>query len=368
MQIGTAVSKPGTIQYGRWEALKHPTGHSEFLPVIIAQGKVDGPCLWLTAGIHGNEHGGPNTIYQLLTEDLVARLRGTVVAIPALNPAGLRTGKRSPYHVPKDPNRLWPDGKPEKVLDPDKSPPSSLEMAYKRLFDDVAATADYLIDLHSAWIGSLSFAFRDQILYRTDGDEEGNKLKAEALAARQGEMLQAYGHTVLKDFPVIHGLDEDLHRSVSTAVMYLARIPTLTVELSTDLVPDLAVIAAAAAGHRNVMRWADMLDGDMEPIEGIKVVDPGYPVRRCNTPRVEEACIVAHLVEPGDPLTVGQPVGETRDAWGRPVGEGVVRSEYDGFVLGRSHGAYYYPGDPVLFSAIRDTAPLVVPYPNDFFA
>ena len=34
--LGTASAKPGTIQYGRWEALAHPTGHKEFLPVIIA--------------------------------------------------------------------------------------------------------------------------------------------------------------------------------------------------------------------------------------------------------------------------------------------------------------------------------------------
>ena len=36
--LGTATAQPGTTQYGRWEALSHPTGHVEFLPVIIAQG------------------------------------------------------------------------------------------------------------------------------------------------------------------------------------------------------------------------------------------------------------------------------------------------------------------------------------------
>jgi predicted deacylase len=181
-------------------------------------------------------------------------------------------------------------------------------------------------------------------------------------------MLQAYGHTILKDFPIVQGLDEDLHRSLSTAVLYLARVPAITVELSTGLVPDLAVIAASVAGTRNVMRWAGMLDGDMEPIDGIKVVDAGFPVRRCNTPRVKAACVVTHLVEAGDPIVAGQPVAEVRDVWGRPLGEGVLCSEYDGFAVGRAHGAYYYPGDHVLVSAIRDTAPLVAPYPSTFFA
>ncbi|MBI4771326.1 MAG: succinylglutamate desuccinylase/aspartoacylase family protein [Chloroflexi bacterium] len=147
--LGTASAAPGSLQYGQWEALQHPTGHSEFLPVIIAQGKQPGPCLWLTAGIHGPEHAGPTTLYRLLTQELVDRLRGTVVAIPALNPAGLRTMKREPYHAPTDPNRMWPDGKPEKPQDPDKDPPSSLERAYGRLFEEMLAGADYLIDYHN---------------------------------------------------------------------------------------------------------------------------------------------------------------------------------------------------------------------------
>ncbi len=365
--LGTVTSKSGTIQYGRWEALSHPTGHIEFLPVIIAQGKADGPCLWLTAGIHGPEHGGPAMIYKLITQDLVDRLRGTVVAIPALNPAGLRTMKREPYHAPKDPNRLWPDGKPEKPPDPDKEPPSSLERAYKRLFEEMVANADYLIDYHNAWTGSISFAFRDRVMYRADQDADRHKAEAEALAARQGEMLCAYGHTIVNEFPVEKYIEEKLHRSTSAAALLVGKIPAFTVELGTGEVPDPATVTASAAGTRNVMRWAGMLDGDPEPIEGLQVVDPGFPVRRRGTPRVNEACVVLHLVEPGDLVNAGDPVAKVCDVWGRPLSDGLLRSEYDGFVIGRSHGIYFYPGHAVLGMAIRDDAPLVAPYPEDYF-
>jgi predicted deacylase len=365
--LGIASSKPGSIQYGRWEALSHPTGHTEFLPVIIAQGKADGPCLWLTAGIHGPEHAGPAVIYRLITQDLVDRLKGTVVAIPALNPAGLRTMQREPYHAHHDPNRLWPDGKPEKPPDPDKDPPSSLETAYKRLFNEIVIDADYLIDYHNAWTGSISFAFRDRVMYRADQDADRHKAEAETLAAKQGEMIRAYGHTVINDFPVEKYVDEKLHRSTSAAALLTGKIPAFTVELGTGHMPDPAIVAASAAGTRNVMRWAGMLDGDPEPIEGIKVVNPGFPVRRRPTPRVTEACVVLHLVKPGDLVNTGDPVAEVRDVWGRPLGDGLLRSEYQGFVIGRSHGIYFYPGDAVLGMAIRDDAPLVAPYPKDYF-
>jgi len=365
-QIGTAKSQPGTIQYGHWEAFTHPTGSAEFLPVVILQGVEDGPCFWLTAGIHGPEHAGPLVLHKLLTEVLAKQLRGTIIAIPALNPVGLRTMSREPLPDEKDPNRLWPDGKPAKPPDPDLEPPSPLEITYKKIFDLMLETADYLIDYHNAWTGSISFSFQDRMLYRPDGDGSA-KAEAEALVQRQLEMLKAYGHTIIGEMPVSKLIDDDLHRSTSGALLYLGKKPTFTVELGTGHMPDPAIVQASAAGTRNVLRWAGMLDGEMEPIEGIKVIDPGYPVRRLQTPRVKEAGVVFHLVQAGDMVQSGQPVAEIRDIWGRPIGDGYVYSDCDGFVIGRSHGIFYYTGDAVLGLAVRNTEPLVEPYPEDYF-
>ncbi len=359
--LGTTTSQPGTIQYGQFDALSHPTGHTEFMPVIIAQGKEDGPSLWLTAGIHGPEHTGPAVLYKLITPELVEHLRGTIVAIPALNPAGLRTMKREPYHDETDPNRLWPEFKP-RPADPDKRPPSALELAFKRLFEAVTASADFMIDYHCAWTDSLSFIFRDRVMYAADQD----KAEAERLAARQDEMIRAYGHTIVTEFPVEKYIDEKLHRSTTGAALLLGHIPSFTVELGTGDMPDPRIIRASVAGTRNVMRWAGMLDDEPEPITGITVVEPGFRVRRMMTPRVSEAGVVLHLVEAGDQVKPGDPVAEFRDIWGRPIGDGLIRSEHEGFVVGRQHGIYVYPGEAVLCLAVRDEAPLVGPYPVDY--
>lgn len=364
--IGNAKVVPGTIQYGRWKAFLHPTGQSEFLPVVVACGKADGPCLWLTAGIHGPEHSGPLVLHQLINQDLVRRMRGMIVAIPALNPVGLRMMDRQPHPDEKDPNRLWPDGKPPKPYDPDKDPPTPLELTYKRLFDVMLECADYLIDYHNAWTNSISFAFQDRVLYRPDESGEA-RAAAEALLARQLEMLRAYGHTIIGEMPTKKLIEENLHRSTSAALLYLGRKPAFTAELGTGHMPDPAIIRAAAAGTRNVMRWAGMLDDEMEPIQGIKVVDLGFPVRRLSTPRVKKAGVVMHLLESGDLVSKGQPVAEMRDVWGRPIGDGYIYSEYNGFVLGRSHGVFYYPGEPVLNTAVPMDGEMVEPYPEDYF-
>jgi hypothetical protein len=367
LTIGDIRAIPGSIQYGRFEALTHPTGHTEFFPIVLAKGAEEGPCLWLTAGIHGPEQAGPSVLYRLITTELVSQLRGTIVAIPALNPAGLRTMKRKPYHAQMDPNRLWPDGKSKALPDPDKDPPTSLELAYGRLFEQVLVTANAMIDYHNAWTGSLSFSFLDRMFYRADRDADQNKAEAEALSSRQMELLRAYGHTIICEMPGDKLIDDDLHRSTTAAALYLGKIPSFTVELGTGHMPDPAIVAAACSGTRNVMRLLGMLIGEYEPIDGIKVVDFGSLCRRLSTPRVSEACIVLHRVEAGDTVRQGDIVADVLDVWGRPLGEGVIRSEYDGFVLGREHGIYYYPGESILSMAVPNTTPVVIPYPADYF-
>jgi predicted deacylase len=132
-------------------------------------------------------------------------------------------------------------------------------------------------------------------------------------------------------------------------------------------VPELAITAAGIAATRNVLRWAGMLDGEREPITGIPVIDPGYPTRRTQAVRCMESCILLHRVDSGDRVQKGDIIADMVDVWGQPVGEGLLRSPYDGFVWVRSHGIYNYPGKTAVGMSIRDEHPLVGPYPEDYF-
>ena len=362
LTIGTAAAKRGEIVYGEYFLVQHPVGGAEILPVIIAQGSEDGPVFWITAGIHGIEHAGIQVIHKLITPELVKQLRGTIVAIPTLNPAGLRTLERQAYYHAGDPNRLFPDGRTPKT-DPDKMPPSALEQAYGRLFEEIKKTASFYFDLHTMGGHALSFIFRDRVLYRK-GDDEARK-RAEIVSQKMDEMARAYGHTMTADFALGKYIDEKLHRATTASVSMLAGVPSLTAELGSPYTPYPEVVHAAISGLRNVMRWAGMLDGEMEPITGIKVVDPGYATRRRSVARVTEACMVHHLKEPGDLVKVGDPLVEMRDAWGRVLG--VLTSEYDGFVISRPAGILFYPGEATVLLAIPDDEPLVGEYPEKYF-
>jgi predicted deacylase len=370
LQIGSVKAAPGRIRYGRYDLVAHPVGGPEAMPVILAQGDPKGPVFWVVAGIHGPEHAGLQVIHRLINRDLVRHLHGTLVALPALNPAGLRTQQRQAYHHDGDPNRLWPDGKPPARPDLETDPPSSLELAYGRVFADMRRAGDYVVDLHNAWTGSVSFVFRDRVFYRNQGSPaERKRARQAALAvdAQMAAMCAAYGHAVVQEMPPKRYLAQTLHRSTTAAVSNLLQRPALTMELGTGLVPDPAIVRAAVAGLRNLLRWAGMLPGEMEPITGIRVPDPGFACRRAPLPRVSVPCVVHHLCEPGDLIQVGQPLAEVRDIWGRPIAEKVLKSEHDGWVIGRNSGVLYYPGQDIYGLAIRDTLPTVQPYPKDFF-
>ncbi len=371
IRLGTATAKAGRITYGEFEMLAHPVGGREAMPVIIAQGDPKGPVFWATAGIHGPEHTGIQVIHQLLTRELVKELHGTIIALPALNPAGLRTMQRQAYFHDGDPNRLWPNGKPRpEKPDPDEDPPSSLELTYGRLFEAMRANGGVMVDLHNAWTGSVSFVFRDRVFYRNDGAAEARKAEraaAERVDRQMAEMCAAYGHPIVQEMPPKKYLARKLERSTTAAASNLLRLPALTMELGTGHLPDPAIVRAATAGLRNILRWAQMLPGAPEPITGIPQPNPGFPCRRLGTPRTTAPCIIHHLLQPGDLVHKGQPVAEVRDIWGRPTAEKVITSDYDGWVIARSHGIVYYPGTDVYGLAVRDSLPPVQPYPKDYF-
>jgi predicted deacylase len=367
LKIGTAQAKPGRIAYGTFDLVTFSTGGIDRIPVVIAQGRRAGPCFWFTAGMHGPEHSGLQVIHDLVTPALVRELRGTVVAIPALSPAGLRTNQRVPYYAPGDPNRLFPDGKPKGKPDPDKDPTGDVELGFARLFKEIERTADALIDLHNAWTGSLSFVYRDRVLYRSDKNAKANKAAAQALDKRLDGLCNAYGHSVVMEYPVGKYLDEKLHRSTSGAALNLARIPSFTVELGCGHMPDPAIRKACVSGLRNALRWAKMLGGSYDPSRGIKVMNPGYRCRQRRCPRVASPCIVKHLIEPGAMVKKGQPVLELRDIWGRELSQSPLRSEYDGWIVGRQHGIVFNSGQPAYVMAIKDDLPTVEPYPKSYF-
>ncbi len=361
IEIGSAKSKPGTISYGYIDGLELPTGGYERIPVIIAQGKTDGPTFFLTANVHGNELTGIAVIHEVVQESSLEKLKGTIVAIPTLNPSGLRLGRRDTEFDTGDPNRMYPEGMfEEDEVDEDKDPPAPYELIAEKVFSYLKKYADYHIDFHNYEFRSIVYSIIDRIFF----EDEFSKEDAETLSAQQIEMVKAFGATYTIDFPSKKYMKLKYHRSVSGSVLNNLHIPAFTVELgaNTVIIPD--VVKGSAKGTLNVLRWAGMLDEPYEEIVEFPTPQPAEQIRRFAHPRAKHSGLIRFTVSPGDMVKKGEPIAIISDIFGKPLGDGYIRTDYDGLIINLQNRITVYPEQPIAEMGIQDRHPIVVQKPE----
>lgn len=59
------------------------------MPIKVIHGRQQGPCVLITAAMHGDEVNGTEIINRLLSRPALKRLRGTIIAVPVVNVYGL---------------------------------------------------------------------------------------------------------------------------------------------------------------------------------------------------------------------------------------------------------------------------------------
>ena len=349
MQLGTAKSEPGELVTGWLDVTDLPTGTPERLPVLVAEGEDDGPALWVTASIHGNEVTGLAAAQDVMTDDLPDEIRGTVVCVPNLNPAGLRRNSRTSYYGDEDPNRYFPDPDAES-----SRPPSVQQLVDERIYEAFADSADALVDLHTAHVGSMPFLIRDRVLYGENRTEEEARDLADELEA----LVDAFGMPVVNEYAAAEYTEQNLQRSTAGAALNNAGIPAFTAELGGHEVVEEDVRAAAVDGVRNVMRELGVLPGDPDPAAVGPEAPVDYPVKRAVHPHTETPGIVRHRVEPGDAFEAGDVIADIVT----PHGDSkvTVETDHDGYVLGRMHGVAAYENDALASLAVQDDGDVVV--------
>ena len=130
---------PGKSQ--RFPFVPDETFESSYLntPVFVARGAMAGPTLCITAGVHGDELNGVEIARRAFSNVDAKSLRGTVIALPAINAEGVRTGNRY-LSDRRDLNRAFPgsaDGSVARLI------------AYS-VTTELLVHCDALIDLHTA--------------------------------------------------------------------------------------------------------------------------------------------------------------------------------------------------------------------------
>ena len=361
IHFGTATSRPGSTSYGSLRVLDLPTGGYEEIPVIIAQGTEEGPVVCVTANIHGGELTGIACIHQVLADDLPSRLRGTLIALPTINPAGLQVMQRYPYYEPKDPNRVWPGYKSPAS---NGVPPAIYQQVAIQIFDAIIAThPDCLLDLHNASIDSIPFTIRDRVLFPPN-PSDSQRRHADELAEKLEWLARIFGLSIVNESAAAKYVELALHRSVAGSIVNTAGIPSLTLELGMGMAIDPPAVDAGAQGIMNVLRAYEMIDGVVEPITQVPVIDLGFQVRRDDSARAPVSGILQSVVQPGQPFTEGDLLGRVVDIYGRSIDGGDITASADGWLIGWRNGIAVYRGQPVASLAVRDDDALTGPQPE----
>ena len=109
------------------------------MPVFVARGVTPGPTLCLAAGVHGDELNGVEVARRAFAQIDPQELQGTLIALPAINAEGVRTGNRY-LSDRRDLNRAFPG----------RTGGSIASLIAHAIFTNVLSHCDALLDLHTA--------------------------------------------------------------------------------------------------------------------------------------------------------------------------------------------------------------------------
>ncbi len=272
--------------------------------VQVLHGRSDGPTVWLSAAIHGDEILGVEVIRRVLTTIDVRTLRGTVLAVPIVNVHGFNTGDR---YLPdrRDLNRSFPGS----------ARGSFAARLAKVLMDEVVGRSDIGIDLHT---GSLGRSNLPQI--RADLSDE-----------RTRELATVFGAPIMIDANTRDGsLRQVATEQGRTVLLY---------EGGEALRFDEHAILVATFGVLRVLNHLGMVDEDVPA-----GVQPAHS-SGSGWVRASRSGII-HLEEPlGAHVSKGQTVARLLGPHGERSAR--LKARYDGVVIGLAQHPLVNRGDAV---------------------
>lgn len=274
-QFGT-LNVPYSRNESAWGAVPIPIA-------VIANGS--GPTLLFTAAAHGDEYEGPIALMDLARSINPDQVQGRILLLPALNLPAVATATRLSPIDGLNMNRIYPGRRDGTVS----------EMIADFVMSQLVARADVVVDLHSGG-KTLNFVPSAVMHYLADAE-----LMARTLAA-----VRAFGAPIGL---VLRELDSQ--GMLDTAVEDMGRL-FISTELGGGGTVTRHSAAVAKRGVRNLLAHFGVLDEAPAPPDA----DGWPPTRMMHTPDADCYVIAEHagiyepLVDLGEPVADGQPIGQ----------------------------------------------------------
>lgn len=285
--------------------------HTEMtLSVHVVHGRLDGPTLFVSGAVHGDEIIGVDIVRRVAKLKSLSRLKGTLILIPIVNTFGFLNLSR---YLPdrRDLNRCFPGIE-------NGSPASQLAHTFMK---EIVARSDFGLDLHSGAVHRANFP---QI--RANLDDPA--VRAMALAFGAPVMLNSN----LRD----GSLRESAQEASCNMLLY---------EAGEALRFDEMAIRVGVRGVVGVMRSVGMLApsrGKGKPIESIEAHSSHW-LRAPISGMMRMSKGLGKSVRKGQVLaTVSDPLGSSED---------VVQARHSGIIIGRTNLPIVNRGDAVFHVA-----------------
>jgi predicted deacylase len=285
-------------------------GDNVKMPVSIINSEKEGPTVFLSAAIHGDELNGIEVVRTVAREWDHKDIKGTLICVPVMNVLGFLTQKRNFPILNRDLNRSFPG----------KSKGKSSSRVADIIWNNFILKSDICIDFHTSTRG------RSNMLHvRGDLEKEGVEKLAKSF----------YTNIIMNT----DGPDGSLRKEATEE-----GIPTITVEIGQAHRFERQKIDKALQGVKNVLCKYNVKEsqGNKNKTKWTETIE-GWDEKTWI--RANSGGIVEINHQTGDLIKEGEIICKISNPFKTEVTE--IKAPFTGIIVGLLKNPVVYPGNPI---------------------
>ncbi len=298
---------PGQRRTLNFNLAKLYTTTSVEVPIIIQRAKKPGPCILITAGIHGDEINGVEIVRQVISKKINRPARGTIICIPVINVFGFLNMERA-FPDGRDLNRVFPGTQNGSVAS---------RFAYQ-FTNKILPLADFCMDFHTGGGSRFNVA---QI--RVDPDKEELMQYAKLF----GAPFIVYSKNISKSY-----------RSTCEKM----NIPVLLFEGGKSQISDKDIARAGVHGVMRILSHFKMLSKDFEAPQQSK---DSITIKSSSWLRAKYSGLLHLKSTCGDFVEKNEVIATITDPYG--TFRHKVKASNDGYIINTNEASLVYQGDAI---------------------